>query len=168
MQTSANPAGKTVLQAYHCHLGPATAAPQGSVITEVPLDSVETTSILPVAGGAAAAVTETPSAATTAPSMEGATVAAPRRPTKNTSQPNSDVQNPFIQVGTFASSANASGLTKILQNNGVNAIVRELSASNGTTLYRVLAGPASSQVELTEISERVSSLGFTDAFPVEK
>ena len=129
------------------------------VITEVPLDAAPTTAITSTTG---------------AVPSEGAIAAAPRRPKPAIDPtpaptPAADTgPGRYIQVGTFASKANADGLTEILNNNGVTALARELKAANGRVLYRVLAGPAGSDTDLAQISDRVSALGFTDAFPVEK
>ena len=141
-------------------------APQG-VIREVPLDGVETTAV----------TTMTDPAEPLATAAEGAVAAAKRRPTPGAAAstagvvaatPAGGLANPFVQVGTFASAANAAGLQSILTKNSVPALVREMGTNSGKTLYRVLAGPASSEAELRDISDRVSSLGFTDAFPVDK
>jgi len=81
--------------------------------------------------------------------------------------PVSDVPSkPFIQVATLTSEANATTLEKKLSDAGITSLVRVSTTSKGKDLYRVLAGPAVTQAALRALSEQVSNLGFTDAFPV--
>lgn len=75
---------------------------------------------------------------------------------------------PFVQVGTFRSESNANGLTQILGDNNIAAVVRSQTMDNGRKLYRVVAGPAATQRDLSTLADRISSLGFTDAFLVSK
>lgn len=73
---------------------------------------------------------------------------------------------PFIQVATLTSEANASTLEKRLSDAGITSLIRLSKTSTGKELYRVLAGPAITADALRELSEKISGLGFSDAFPV--
>ena len=125
--------------------------------------AIATTTLDPVPGVGELVDAEAPAPAaeTPAPTTETTQAEAPAAPTG----PAPD--KPFVQVGTFSSQANADGLTKILADNGITAEVRSRTMDNGKVLYRVIAGPAASDADLATLSDRVSGLGFTDAFPVD-
>ncbi len=97
--------------------------------------------------------------------VAGPAVAAAAAPAA--ASPASDVPSkPFIQVATLSSAANALTLETKLGDAGISYLTRVSKTSTGKELFRVLAGPATTQDALRALSQQVSDLGFSDAFPV--
>ena len=73
------------------------------------------------------------------------------------------LRKPYIQVGTFAEEANATGLVEQLVAAGVQA---QAQADNpdSPTLWRVISGPYAKRSERRAQLRIIKSLGFSDAF----
>lgn len=77
----------------------------------------------------------------------------------------STLERPFIQLGIFSIRANAEGLVDDLTAQGLPARVVE-SASQGSTFWRVLVGPAGSEAQRSAYLQQVVAQGFADAYAV--
>ena len=108
---------------------------------------------------------EEQNAASGSATTEAATV-APTTGGNETKSPLQRPKNALVQVGSFASEANANDLVQRLKAQGVPASLRKQTATNGKVLFRVVAGPATDPNNLTQILTKIKGLGFTDAFVV--
>lgn len=77
-------------------------------------------------------------------------------------------RKPYIQVATLSSDANARALVEKLSAADLPAEVKKSTNSSGKSLFRVIAGPATSAEQLSLFSSKIKGLGFKDAFPVSK
>jgi len=71
----------------------------------------------------------------------------------------------YVQVGVFAKESNANALARKLTDSGILSTARALDAGT-KTLYRVVAGPASSPAELKSNLAKIKAQGFDDAYTV--
>ncbi|MEO0864083.1 MAG: SPOR domain-containing protein [Pseudomonadota bacterium] len=127
---------------------------------------VETSTLDPIAGAAAAidaaAPAETPAATPTiqpAAKPEPIKAAAAPRPT------GSGLSKPFIQIGIFSVEANAERTAKQMRSAGIIPLVKTFDR-DGKTFWRVVVGPASSSNERGALLTKVKAEGFTDAYAV--
>jgi len=70
-----------------------------------------------------------------------------------------------VQVGVFAKESNANDLARKLTDDGILSTARALDAGT-RTLYRVVAGPASSPSDLKSMLAKIKAQGFDDAYTV--
>ncbi len=71
----------------------------------------------------------------------------------------------YVQVGVFAKESNANDLARKLTDDGILSTARALDAGT-RTLYRVVAGPASSPSDLKSMLAKIKAQGFDDAYTV--
>ncbi|WP_254868616.1 SPOR domain-containing protein [Phaeobacter sp. HF9A] len=116
---------------------------------------VETQTLDPIAG-AAAAIDATAPVATPAPTSAPSAPAAPQR---------SALAKPYIQIGIFSVEANAKRTADQMRNAGIIPTIYEQS-SNGKPFWRVVVGPAQSKSELSQLLKNVKKVGFADAYAV--
>ncbi|WP_282078611.1 SPOR domain-containing protein [Epibacterium ulvae] len=117
---------------------------------------VETASLDPIAGAAAAIEASTRPAAAVTP--------APSTPTGVPST-TSSLEKPFIQIGIFSVEDNAKRTADIMRNAGIIPTVLSQS-SNGKPFWRVVVGPTQTQSERSQLLNKVKSTGFADAYAV--
>ncbi len=119
--------------------------------------TVETQTLDPVAGAAAAieAAETTTTAAAATPAPEPAP--APR--------PASSLSKPFIQIGIFSIEQNARNTATAMRQNGMVPTVLE-QKSSGKRFWRVIVGPATSSSERSTLLKQVKGMGFEDAYAV--
>ena len=120
--------------------------------TSASAPKVETAPLDPVATSASAAIAE-------AEAEETQPDPAPER-----SAEAGALKNPFVQVGLFGVEANASAAAANLRQAGVVPTVKQITNSEGKTLWRVLIGPLTSADDQAEILALVKKLGYRDAF----
>ncbi|MEM0935689.1 MAG: SPOR domain-containing protein [Pseudomonadota bacterium] len=72
---------------------------------------------------------------------------------------------PFVEIGTFSSEENAKDAAATMREDGILPTIRTKEA-NGTTLWRVVAGPAQTRMERSALLRKVKRLGFEDAYTV--
>jgi rare lipoprotein A len=101
----------------------------------------------------------TPGDITVAPLDGAAPEAAAEAP------PAAALERPYVQAAIFGTEANANVAADGLRAAGLSATVKE-TTSNGTTYWRVLAGPAASVADRDALLEKVKGLGYRDAYPV--
>ncbi|MBT8154272.1 SPOR domain-containing protein [Epibacterium ulvae] len=118
---------------------------------------VETSSLDPIAGAAAAIEANAPPAPTP--------VAAPAPNPTPKPVVRSSLEKPFLQIGIFSVEANAKRTADIMRNSGMIPQVLAQS-SNGKPFWRVLVGPAQTKSERTQLLKQVRDTGFTDAYAV--
>lgn len=111
---------------------------------------VETTTLDPVASGAAAAIA--------AADAEDKPAARPEREAAP-----SGLRNPFVQVGQYTVEANAFSARDNLRSAGIVPTVLEGSNDDGP-FWRVIIGPVTTADDQAEILAQVKQLGFRDAF----
>jgi len=107
---------------------------------------------------------------TIAAAVAAVQVDKPTKPVRNeteTAARDGTPNRPYIQVGVFSREANANKLARKLTDQGILATARPLDASTNT-LYRVIAGPASSVGELKSNLAKIKSQGFSDAYTVKR
>lgn len=119
---------------------------------------IEATPLVPVAEIAASAIEAATAQAESAPLPSGLVPVA--RPLQKSS-----LDKPFIQIGIFSVEANAIGTSDMMREAGIIPLIIE-SESSGTTIWRVVVGPASDASERAALLETVKGLGFADAYAV--
>lgn len=119
---------------------------------------IETASLDPIAGAAAAIEASGQPAAPTP-------VAAPAPKPAPKPVVSSSLDKPFLQIGIFSVEANANRTADIMRNAGMIPQVLAQS-SNGKPFWRVLVGPAQTKSERTQLLKQVRDTGFTDAYAV--
>ena len=116
-------------------------------VTETPLDPIE---------GAAAAIAAVEAEEAAAPAETPAPAPAPAPAT-------SSLDRPFIQIGIFSVEENANNAAVAMRTAGLQAqVVRQ--ASQGSTFWRVIVGPAQTSAERDRLLAQVKDRGFTDAY----
>ncbi|SEK37972.1 Sporulation related domain-containing protein [Roseovarius nanhaiticus] len=148
-------------------------APVADVSEEAALDdgtqtlapgTVETSSLDPVAG-AAAAIDEADEVRPQAAAAPGASEAAPQ-PARVASAPaSSDLSRPFIQIGIFSVEQNAENTATAMRQAGMVPTVRK-EGSQGKTFWRVIVGPAQTEAERAALLTKIKGVGFDDAYAV--
>ncbi|MFO6463629.1 SPOR domain-containing protein [Jannaschia sp. KMU-145] len=108
----------------------------------------------PVATAAAAPVTTSAIAATTA---SGTPTRAPA--------PVAGIERAYVQIGIFSVEENARNTATALSGAGVVPTVLEES-SRGRTFWRVIVGPSTTSSDRAAVIRKAKGLGFTDAFAV--
>lgn len=121
---------------------------------------VETQSLDPVIGAAAAIEEVEATSATATPQAIAVetTTTQPERPTSNLSKP-------FIQIGIFSVEQNARNTATAMRQNGMVPTVLE-QESSGKKFWRVIVGPANSTSERAALLKKVKGIGFGDAYAV--
>lgn len=119
--------------------------------------TVETSTLDPVAGAAAAieAADEVrpPAAAAPQPARVAAAPAA------------SSLGRPYIQIGIFSVEQNAENTATAMRQAGMVPTVRK-EGSQGKTFWRVIVGPAATESERAALMEKIKGVGFDDAYAV--
>ena len=113
---------------------------------------VETQTLDPVATGAAAAIARAEADDKPEP-----------RPARATAPANSEVRNPFIQIGLFSVEQNAAAAAANLRQEGIVPSVLQ-GERDGKTFWRVLVGPVNTADDQAAILAQVKRLGYSDAF----
>ena len=133
---------------------PVEAPPEPTANFDAPAE-IEATPLDDPIAGAAAALAEIEAAE----SAEQVTpVAAPAA-----APPASNLDRPYIQIGIFSVEANAANSATAMRTAGLPAeVVRQ--ESQGSTFWRVIVGPASSEAQRAQYLETVKDRGFTDAY----
>ena len=121
-----------------------------STIDDASAPAVETTSLDPVATGAAAAIARAESTQAPKPRPDAATAPAPA----------SGLKNPYIQVGLFSVEANADAASASLRQSGIIPTVTNTEAGD----WRVVVGPVATADDQAALLAQVKKLGYTDAF----
>lgn len=98
-------------------------------------------------------------------SAESATGEATSEPKPDATPKPSSVAKPYVQIGIFSVEKNAENTATAMRTQGMVPKVKKQSL-NGKTFWRVIVGPASSKSELSELTEKAKSAGFTDAYAV--
>ncbi len=141
---------------------PAAAADAATNPQALDGEAIETATLDPIAGAAAAAIEASApvAAAPSRPVAKPATAApAPAKPTS------SALQKPFIQIGIFSVESNAKRTANIMRDAGVIPTVLAQS-SNGKPFWRVVVGPAQTKSERSQLLKKVKGTGFADAYAV--
>lgn len=128
-----------------------------------PAESIEASTLDPVAAATAAIDRSDTADAAPAPKPAEAATPAPKPVAAAPARKSSALSKPFIQIGIFSVKTNADNTATSLRGVGVLPIVKEQS-SKGKTFYRVLVGPAGSSSERATLLKKVKSLGFNDAY----
>lgn len=115
-------------------------------------DTVETQTLDPVAGEAAAAVA--------AAETEDAKPAAPSPKPRPKA---SGLEKPFIQIGIFSVEQNAENTAVAMRQSGMVPTVKKQEL-RGKTFWRVLVGPATNSSERAALLKKIKSAGFSDAY----
>lgn len=131
----------------------ADTAPEPTVIEETSLDPI----------AAAGAAIET--APLTPVEAEVAAAEPTASPAATSTLPETRLENPYVQVGTFGVEANAEQASNQMNRIGLVPTVRE-EGSNAQPSWRVVVGPASSRDELQKTLKQVKDAGFSDAYVV--
>ncbi|WP_306004551.1 SPOR domain-containing protein [Aquicoccus porphyridii] len=111
-------------------------------------DTVETQTLDPVAGEAAAAETEE---------------AKPAAPAPKPRPKASGLEKPFIQIGIFSVEQNAENTAVAMRQSGMVPTVKKQEL-RGKTFWRVLVGPATNSSERAALLKKIKSAGFSDAY----
>jgi hypothetical protein len=77
------------------------------------------------------------------------------------------LNRPFVQIGTFRVEGNAIAARDRMQRVGLSALVK-LTKINNNDFWRVIVGPVADNAARVELLEQVHSLGFRDAFAVQR
>lgn len=112
--------------------------------------TVETQTLDPVEGEAAAAIAAAEAA--------DATPAAPEPKPKA-----SGLDKPFIQIGIFSVEQNAENTAVAMRQSGMVPTVKKQQLQ-GKTFWRVLVGPATSNSERAALLKKIKAAGFSDAY----
>ncbi len=142
--TAIEPAAAPVEPPKPAQAEPAKPATEASAATT---GAIEQSELDPVAN-AAAALDEVD---------DTTTAAAPAKPKLFA------IQKPFIQAGSFSEEESAKNAASTLQGIGMHPEIKQQD-SEGTSLWRVLVGPASSRAERREMLKNIKGIGFDDAF----
>ncbi|UXX83226.1 SPOR domain-containing protein [Roseovarius pelagicus] len=138
------------------------AAPEQQQAAARPLtpSTVESTSLDPIAGAAAAIdAAEADDAATSTVSVTQPS-ATPATPAKASS-----LDKPFIQIGIFSVEKNANNTATAMRQAGMVPTVLA-QESSGKKFWRVVVGPAATKSERTALMKKIKGVGFDDAYPV--
>ncbi len=123
--------------------------------------AIETSSLDPVEGAAAAAIEAadaTRPSATGTPQPEKVVAAAPAPKT-------SSLDQPYLQIGIFSVEQNANDTATAMRQAGmVPSVLKE--GSQGKTFWRVIVGPAGSADERATLLKKIKGVGFDDAYAV--
>ncbi len=134
---------------------PVEAPPEPTADFDVPAE-IEATPLDDPIAGAAAALAEIEASEAAAPEVTPVSAPAPVAPTSN-------LDRAYIQIGIFSVEANAANSATAMRTAGLPAeIVRQ--ESQGSTFWRVIVGPASSEAQRADYLETVKDRGFTDAY----
>lgn len=126
-------------------------------------DSVETTTLDPLAG-AADAIDEADGTA----EAETESAPDPEPAAESTDPPSAEstaLDKPFIQIGIFSVEENADNTATSMRQAGMVPTVKK-QTSQGKTFWRVIVGPARSEAERGDLLEKISGIGFEDAYAV--
>lgn len=114
---------------------------------------IETTTLDPIAGAAAAIDAAEAQAGVVTPSL----------PSEVTPPVAGPLTKPYIQLGIFSVQANATRVADVMRANGIVPTVLEQS-SQGRAFWRVLVGPAASVDERAALLGKVKAQGYSDAY----
>ena len=136
---------------------------------ELAPEAVETTTLDPIAGAAAAidkaeaAGGDTAITPAAAPVPAPAPAAAPKPAPKPAAA--SNLSKPYLQIGIFSVEENANNTATAMRQAGMVPTVLEQS-SKGKTFWRVIVGPASTASERAALLKKIQDIGFDDAYAV--
>jgi cell division septation protein DedD len=127
--------------------------------TATPLEEtpeIETASLDPLAGAAAAIAT--------APENEAAIVTEAAA-TSKPAQTREELEKAYVQIGIFSQEFNADRTANILRGMGMVPTTRQFER-DGKSFWRLLVGPATSEKERNQLLAQIKKQGYTDAYPV--
>lgn len=133
----------------------------GAVGATLEPDSVETSSLDPVADVAAAAIDA-------APEMTPLPAQAPAQTATVTPKPapsGSTLDRPYLQIGIFSIEENAENTATAMRQAGMVPTVLK-QESQGKTFWRVIVGPAPTAAGRDALLSKVKAVGFDDAYAV--
>ncbi len=158
--------------------------------TIAPAETIEPTSIDPVAALAASAIeaatAANPTASLPAPGNAADAALAATPPSSAplqatipvaispppvapqpvaTPAPRSALEKPFVQIGIFSVESNANDTSALLRSSGIIPTIK-ISNSSGKTYWRVVVGPMGSPTDRADVIKKVKGLGFPDAYAV--
>jgi cell division septation protein DedD len=125
-------------------------------------DTVETSSLDPVASAAAAIDAAEPQASKP-PEQSVAGPAPTPKPTPASG--GSKLERPYLQIGIFSVEENAENAGSAMRKAGMVPTVLK-QESQGKTFWRVIVGPATSASERTTLLDKIKGVGFGDAYAV--
>lgn len=122
---------------------------------------IEETTLDPIAAAEAAIESAPP----TNVESEAVAAAAGSAPSVTSTLPETSLDNPYIQVGTFGVESNAEDAANRMSRAGLVPTVRSEGNSSKPS-WRVVVGPAGSRGELQQMLKQVKDAGFSDAYVV--
>ncbi|MEJ6398543.1 SPOR domain-containing protein [Yoonia sp. 208BN28-4] len=128
--------------------------------------AVETASLDPIAGAAAAIDAAETASVDPVETAVLAPVAAPAPAPAPVATPTpvaSSLEKPFVQIGIFSVEANANRTAERLRGDGLSTRVLAQN-SQGRPFWRVIVGPAPTAGDRAAILDKVKALGFSDAY----
>lgn len=134
-------------------------------------ESVETSTLEPLAGAAAAieaaesSATETAAAPAAVADIEPTNVAVTAAAATTPKPASSSLDKPFIQIGIFSVEQNAQNTAVAMRQAGMVPTVLS-QTSQGKPFWRVIVGPAQSKDERKTLLNKIKGVGFDDAYPV--
>ncbi|MEL7259635.1 MAG: SPOR domain-containing protein [Pseudomonadota bacterium] len=134
-------------------------------------ESVETSTLEPLAGAAAAieaaesSATETAAAPAAVADIEPTNVAVTAAAATIPKPASSSLDKPFIQIGIFSVEQNAKNTAVAMRQAGMVPTVLAQN-SQGKPFWRVIVGPAQSSDERKTLLNKIKGVGFDDAYPV--
>lgn len=131
----------------------ADTVPEPVIIEEKALD--------PIAAAEAAIETAPPTKVET----EAVAAASTASPVISSTLPESSLDTPYIQVGTFSVENNAEQAANQMSRAGLVPTVRD-AGSSAKPSWRVVVGPASTKDELQKMLKQVKDAGYSDAYVV--
>ncbi|HEY9037441.1 MAG TPA: SPOR domain-containing protein [Roseovarius sp.] len=127
-------------------------------------DSVEISSLDPVADVASAAIDAAEPAEPAEPALSAQSAAAPAL-TPRPVQAASDLDRPYLQIGIFSVEENAENTATAVRQAGMVPTVLK-QESQGKAFWRVIVGPATSASGRDTLLSKVKAIGFDDAYAV--
>lgn len=118
-------------------------------------DDVKSTTLDPIAGGAAAAIN----------AAEKNKTPAPKAPAPKPKPSGSAISKPFVQIGIFSVEKNATNTATAMRQAGMVPTVKKMKLK-GKTFWRVLVGPAPTASDRAALINKVKARGFKDAYAV--
>ncbi|HIE54957.1 MAG TPA: SPOR domain-containing protein, partial [Chromatiaceae bacterium] len=124
-------------------------------------ETIEATSIDPIASAAAAIDAAEDGTEAAADAMPGTAEVAEIAPAPSPTP--SSLDKPFIQIGIFSVEDNANNTATSLRTSGLIPRV-STETLNGKSFWRVVVGPAANSSERSALLSKVQELGFEDAY----
>lgn len=127
-------------------------------------DAIETSSLDPVAAGAAAAIDAAEPQEPGKPPAQSAPAAA-EAPAPAPAPRASSLERPYLQIGIFSVEQNAENTATSMREAGMVPTVLK-QESQGKTFWRVVVGPAATASERAALLKKIKGVGFADAYAV--